>query len=68
MFYSNVDKSQHPKGFYEDLFNSYNDIEQNSYKMFAADVFENTMAFDDAKWKAFTGQTQCSEYCRRSCI
>jgi hypothetical protein len=53
MFYSNVDKSQHPKGFYENLFNSYNDIEQNSYKMFAADVFENTMAFDDAKWKAF---------------
>lgn len=53
MFYSNVDKSQHPKGFYEDLFNRYNDIEQNTYKMFAADVFENTMAFDDAKWKAF---------------
>ncbi|HNM34162.1 MAG TPA: S46 family peptidase [Chitinophagaceae bacterium] len=53
MFYSNIDKSQHPKGFYEDLFNNYNDIEQNPYKMFAADVFENTMAFDDAKWKAF---------------
>ena len=53
MFYSNVDKSQHPKGFYEDLFNTYNDIEQNPYKMFAADVFENSMAFDDAKWEAF---------------
>jgi len=54
MFYSNVDKTQHPKNFFEDLFNKYNDIEQNSYKMFAADVFENTMAFDDEKWKAFT--------------
>ena len=54
MFYSNVDKTQHPKNFFEDLFNKYNDIEQNSYKMFAADVFEITMAFDDEKWKAFT--------------
>ncbi|MBX2932226.1 MAG: S46 family peptidase [Chitinophagaceae bacterium] len=54
MFYSNVDKSQHPKGFYEELFMKYNDIEQNPFKMFAADVFENTMAFDDEKWKSFT--------------
>lgn len=54
MFYSDVDKDQHPKGFYEDLFKTYNDIEQNPYKMFAADVFANTMAFDEAKWMAFT--------------
>ena len=53
MFYSDVDKSQHPQGFYEDLFKTYNDIEQNPYKMFAADVFANSMLFDDAKWKAF---------------
>jgi hypothetical protein len=54
MFYSDVDKDQQPKGFYEDLFKTYNDIDQNPYKMYAADVFANTMAFDDAKWKAFT--------------
>jgi hypothetical protein len=54
MFYSDIDKDQHPKGFYEDLFKTYNDIEQNPYKMFAADVFANTMAFDEAKWMAFT--------------
>jgi hypothetical protein len=54
MFYGDVDKSQHPKGFYEDLFKNYNDIDQNPYKLFAADVFANTMAFDDTKWKAFT--------------
>lgn len=53
MFYADVDKDQHPKGFYEDLFKTYTDIEQNPYKMFATDVFENTMAFDDTKWKAF---------------
>ena len=54
MFYGDVDKSQHPKGFYEDLFKNYNDIDQNPYKLFAADVFANTMAFDDTKWKAFS--------------
>jgi hypothetical protein len=53
MFYSDIDKSQHPKGFYEDLFKTYNDIEQNPYKQYAADVFANSMLFDDAKWKAF---------------
>ncbi len=53
MFYSDVDKSQHPQGFYEDLFRTYSDIDQNPYKMFAADVFANSMVFDDAKWKAF---------------
>jgi hypothetical protein len=54
MFYGDVDKSQHPKGFYEDLFKNYNDIDQNPYKLFSADVFANSMAFDDTKWKAFT--------------
>ena len=54
MFYSDVDKSQHPQGFYEELFKNNNDIDQNPYKMFAADAFANTMAFDDVKWKAFT--------------
>lgn len=54
MYYSDVDKEQHPKGFYEELFKNHSDIEQNTYKLFAADVFANTMVFDDAKWKAFT--------------
>lgn len=61
MFYSNVDKSQHPKGFYEDLFQQNNDIDQNPYKMFAADMFANTMAFDDAKWKAFTEKPSATD-------
>jgi hypothetical protein len=61
MFYSDIDKDQHPKGFYEELFKNYNDIEQNPYKMFAADVFANTMAFDDAKWKAFTEKPNAAD-------
>jgi hypothetical protein len=61
MFYSDIDKSQHPKGFYEDLFKNNNDIDQNPYKMFAAEVFANTMAFDDAKWKAFTEKPNAAD-------
>jgi hypothetical protein len=61
MFYSDVEKNQHPKGFYEDLFKTNNDIEQNPYKMFAAEVFANTMAFDDAKWKAFTDKPNAAD-------
>ncbi len=61
MFYSEINKDQHPKGFYEELFRNYNDIEQNPYKMFAAEVFANTMAFDDAKWKAFTEKPNAAD-------
>jgi len=53
MFNSDVDPSLHPKDFYANLFAKYSSIETNPYKQFAADVFENTMVFDDAKWKAF---------------
>lgn len=61
MFYSDIDKSQHPKGFYEELFKNNNDIDQNPYKMFAAEVFANTMAFDDPKWKAFTEKPNAAD-------
>ena len=51
MFMTDVDPSQQPKDFYTDLFKN-SSIEENPFK-YAAEVFENTMAFDDAKWKAF---------------
>ena len=55
MFYSAIDKSQHPISFYESLKSRYGDLkEENTYKKYAADIFSNTMIFDDAKWKAFT--------------
>ena len=53
MFMTDVDASQQPKDFYIDLFKN-SSIEENPFKKYAADVFENTMAFDDAKWKAFS--------------
>jgi Peptidase S46 len=54
MFYTNIDKSQHPISFYESIKGSYGDLkDENTYKKYAADIFKNTMIFDDAKWKAF---------------
>lgn len=54
MFYTDIDKNQHPIGFYEDLKANYGDLkDEATYKKWAADVFKNTMIFDDAKWNAF---------------
>ncbi|WP_300601859.1 S46 family peptidase [Niabella sp.] len=56
MFYEQVDKSQQPEVFYEDLQAKYGNLaDAGTYKKYAADVFANTFLFDDAKWKAFTG-------------
>ena len=54
MFYTDIDKSQHPISFYESVKGSYGDLrDENTYKKYAAEIFKNTMIFDDAKWKAF---------------
>ncbi|MBI3138303.1 MAG: S46 family peptidase [Sphingobacteriales bacterium] len=54
MFYEDVDKEQHPVGFYGTLKNSYGALDDDAtYKKYAADVFSKTMIFDDTKWNAF---------------
>lgn len=53
MYYSDVDKSQHPEGFYDNLFRQYNSLEASPYKQFAADVFAESMMTDAKKWAAF---------------
>lgn len=54
MFYNDIDKSQHPIGFYEGIKAAYGDLkDEATYKKWAKDVFEKTMIFDDARWKAF---------------
>ncbi len=54
MFYTDIDRSQHPIGFYEGLKGTYGDLnDAATYKKWAADVFKNTMIFDDAKWSEF---------------
>jgi hypothetical protein len=54
MFYNDVDKSQHPVGFYEALKEKYGPLDnEDTYKKWANDVFNNTMILDSAKWNAF---------------
>ena len=59
MFYTDIDKNQHPISFYETLKSSYGDLkDDNTYKKYAADIFRNTMIFDDNKWKAFVANPE----------
>jgi hypothetical protein len=54
MYYNEVDKTQHPIGFYESIRNSVGDLKDPAtYKKYAADVFANTFILDDARWKSF---------------
>jgi hypothetical protein len=54
MFYNDIDKNQHPVGFYESLKQQYGSLEDEStYKKWANNVFENTMIPDSTKWNAF---------------
>lgn len=54
MYYNDIDKSQHPIGFYESLRGSYGDLkDEATYKKFANNLFTNTMIFDENKWNAF---------------
>jgi hypothetical protein len=53
-FYNDIDKNQHPIGFYEKLKAAYGDPrEEATYKKWAEAVFANTIIFDDARWDAF---------------
>ncbi len=54
MFYNDVDKNQHPIGFYEKIKAAYGDLkDEATYKKWAKDLFDKTMILDDAKWAAF---------------
>jgi hypothetical protein len=54
MYYNEIDKSQHPIGYFESIKGSYGDLKNpDTYKKYASDVFANTMILNDAKWKAF---------------
>jgi hypothetical protein len=54
MFYNDIDKAQHPVGFYEGLKSQFGPLnEESTFKAWAKNVFDNTMIRDDAKWNAF---------------
>ncbi|MFZ4058171.1 MAG: S46 family peptidase [Ferruginibacter sp.] len=53
-FYQDVDKSQHPIGFYEGIKAAYGDLnDEATFKKWAKDVYDKTMIMNDEKWKAF---------------
>ena len=53
-YYTDIDKSQQPIGFYEDIKNKYGDLkEDTTYKKWAKDVVAQTLMLDDNKWNSF---------------
>lgn len=55
LYYNDIDKNQHPIGFYESVKSAYGDLkDEATFKKWARDVFSKTMLLDDAKWNAFT--------------
>jgi hypothetical protein len=54
LFYMDIDKNQHPIGFYESLHGSFGDLkDESTFTKYTSALFSNTMIFDDAKWNAF---------------
>jgi hypothetical protein len=54
MFHNDIDKSQHPIGFFESVKGSFGDLNDPvTYKKYAAHVFLTTMILNDAKWNGF---------------
>jgi hypothetical protein len=54
LFNTDIDKSQHPIGFYESLKGSFGDIKDPAtYTKYAEHVFSNTFLLDSIKWNAF---------------
>ncbi|WP_205513509.1 S46 family peptidase [Longitalea arenae] len=55
MYYKDIDKTQHPIGFYDAIKANYGDLnDEATYKKYAASIFANTMILDNAKWEAFS--------------
>lgn len=54
MFYTEIDRSQHPIGFYEGIRGTYGDLrEPATFDKYASAVFANTFLLDSVKWAAF---------------
>jgi hypothetical protein len=54
LFYTDIDKEQHPVGFYGTLRTQYGSLsDEATYKKYTADIFSKTMIFDEARWNKF---------------
>ncbi|MDL5045105.1 S46 family peptidase [Oscillatoria amoena NRMC-F 0135] len=61
MFYTDIDRAQHPEAFFNSLRANFGDLADDStFKKYAADVFGRTMIFDDAKWNSFLSKPDSS--------
>ena len=61
MFYENVNKQQHPIGFFESIRNSYGDLkEKSTWDKYVANVFGTSMLLDDTKWKQFVERPEAT--------
>lgn len=60
-YYNDVDKNQHPVGFYEGVKANYGSLkDEATFKAWAKKVFGGTMILDDAKWAAFAAQPEAA--------
>jgi hypothetical protein len=54
MFYTDIEKNQHPIGFYESIKGTFGPLtDSNTYFKYADHVFANTMLLDSVKWNSF---------------
>jgi hypothetical protein len=54
MYYYEVEKNQHPIGFYERIKADYGKLnEEATFKIWASDIFKETMILDNVKWDKF---------------
>jgi len=61
MFYTDIDRAQHPETFFNSIRTAYGDLsDESTFKKFAADVFTKTMIFDDARWNTFLARPDSS--------
>jgi Peptidase S46 len=57
MFYTDIDKNQHPVGFYESIKANYGSLkEEETFKKWAKNIVSKTMLLDDAKWNIFAAE------------
>ena len=57
MYYNDIDKNQHPVGFFESMKGSFGSLkEESTYKNWANNMFTKTMILDDSKWNAFAAE------------
>ena len=54
MYYTDIDKTQHPAGFYQGIKEKFGSLDTlSTYKAWANSVFTNTMILDSVRWAAF---------------